>query len=404
VRRTTVLYFLIALLCGCVTASRDTATTALTFDELTVSGFSQDVRSLNPDHDTFLAAINDRILRSRPGANDGTLDFLALSGGGAGGAFGAGAIVGLTQSGRRPVFEVVTGVSTGALIAPFAFLGPEWDEELERAYSGGAADNITRTLGLSSLFRLGVLDASRLRELVEGFVTPELIEAVAAAHLSGRTLLVATTYLDAETPVYWDLGKVAQSRDEESRRLFVDILTASASIPGAFAPVLIRSEGLAGRYDELHVDGGVTVPFFFFPEIAFLSNARLSALRGANLYTIINGQLDPAFRVSQANALTIAVRAFNVALTRMARTELLLTSQFSRLHGLTSRFTYIPTEFSFNGAFDFSAESMGSLFAYGRACAAAGRLWLTEADVRDQTGSSGRKASEAPACPAGRMR
>jgi predicted acylesterase/phospholipase RssA len=393
--------FLLALsLTSCVTVGRlESASGMVDPAAAQVSGFPANVRVVNPDHETFLRILNETIIKSRPGARDGTLDVLALSGGGAGGGFGAGVIVGMTEAGRRPVFEVVTGVSTGALIAPFAFLGSDWDDELERAYTGGRSEDIARTAGLSSLFRLGVLDASELRRLVSEFVTPELIEAVARESAGGRTLLVATTNLDAEIPVLWDMGVIARKGGPEAQKLFTDVLVASASIPGAFAPVIFRVDGEDGPHDELHVDGGVTVPFFIFPDVAFLSDDRFSVLRGANIYVVINGQLDPFARTAEANAVTIAIRALNVTLTRMARTELLLTSTFSRIHGMTMRFTYIPRRYPFSGSFDFDAGRMRSLFDYARTCATTRKVWLTEADVRKHIAAPFIPPTGAAGCP-----
>jgi hypothetical protein len=387
------------VLASCVTVGRMEVPGGRPDPTAKVEGFPKEVRIVNPDHDSFLRILNETIIKSRPGARDGTLDVLALSGGGAGGGFGAGVIAGLTEAGRRPVFEVVTGVSTGALIAPFAFLGPDWDDDLERAYTGGRSEDLARTAGVSSLFRLGVLDAAELRALVTDFVTPELIEAVARESAGGRTLLVATTNLDAETPVLWDMGVIARKGGAEAQKLFIDVLVASASIPGAFAPVIFRVDGEDGPHDELHVDGGVSVPFFIFPDVAFLSDDRFSVLRGANIYVVINGQLDPFVGTAQANAVTIAIRALNVTLTRMARTEILLTSSFAKLHGMNMRFTYIPRRYDFAGSFDFDAGRMKSLFDYARSCAATRKVWLTEADVRKHIAAPFTPPAGTAGCP-----
>lgn len=387
------------LLASCVTVGRMEAPGGLPDPTAKVMGFPKEVRIVNPDHDSFLRILNETVIKSRPGARDGTLDVLALSGGGAGGGFGAGVIAGLTEAGRRPVFEVVTGVSTGALIAPFAFLGPDWDDDLERAYTGGRSEGLARTAGVSSLFRLGVLDAAELRGLVTDFVTPELIEAVARESAAGRTLLVATTNLDAEIPVLWDMGVIARKGGPEAQKLFIDVLVASASIPGAFAPVIFTVDGEDGPHDELHVDGGVSVPFFIFPDVAFLSDDRFSVLRGANIYVVINGQLDPFVRTAEANAVIIAIRALNVTLTRMARTEILLTSAFAKLHGMNMRFTYIPRRYDFSGSFDFDAGRMRALFDYARSCAATRKVWLTEADVRKHIAAPFSPPAGAAGCP-----
>lgn len=165
---------------------------------------------------------------------DGVVDFLTLSGGGSNGAFTAGIMKGWTESGTRPDFEVVTGVSTGALAAPFIFLGPDWDDELEEAYVGGAASSLLQTQGLGALVGSGVYKGEPLRALVERYVDKAMLQAVAAEFAKGRVLLVATTDLDSQRGVSWDLGAIASAGTPEALELFRSVLVASASIPGHF--------------------------------------------------------------------------------------------------------------------------------------------------------------------------
>ena len=186
----------------------------------TPAGFASAIRTETRDFD-FNKQSAPKAVRA---IADRTVDMLALSGGGAGGAYGAGVLVGLTNAGTRPRFEIVTGVSTGALIAPFAFLGSDWDGKLTKAYGGEATDNLMQSRGLGVLFDVGVFDGKPLRDLVERFVTEELIFAVAREAANGRMLLVATTNLDREETVIWDMGAIASRRDPQSRKLFKQIL------------------------------------------------------------------------------------------------------------------------------------------------------------------------------------
>jgi hypothetical protein len=123
-----------------------------TAEEIASQEVSLGVRTLGPDgeFEVLPSGLVARRLRAQLG--DGPLSVLALSGGGAGGAFGAGAIVGLTRTGKRPSFSVVTGVSAGALVAPLAFLGPEWDREMADIYAGGASEGLLQPRLLGAVF------------------------------------------------------------------------------------------------------------------------------------------------------------------------------------------------------------------------------------------------------------
>ncbi len=171
------------------------------------------------------------------------LSFLALSGGGQDGAFGAGLLNGWTRSGTRPEFEMVTGISTGALIAPFAFLGPDWDDALQEAYTTMTTDRMLIPTILKGLTGgLALADAGPFRRTIEKFATEEMFRLIAAEHRRGRLLFIGTSALDAARPVVWDIGAIANSGVPGALKLFHDIVQASASIPGAFPPVLIEVE------------------------------------------------------------------------------------------------------------------------------------------------------------------
>jgi predicted acylesterase/phospholipase RssA len=392
----------VLVIASCVTVSRPGPVGLVSPVEARLPGFPANIRFVNPDTATFLTSVRDGVRRAREAAGDGSLDILSLSGGGAGGGFGAGVMKGLSESGRRPQFELVTGVSTGALIAPFAFLGSDWDDRLADAYTSGEAEALTQSFGFASLFRVGLLDSSNLRTLVTKFVTPEMITAIAIENAKGRMLLVATTNLDAEEPVYWNIGEIASHSGEpgameKARALIVDILVASSAIPGAIPPVLIPVQHGERSYSEVHVDGGVTVPFFIFPEVAYLSGERMPELAGANIYIVINGQFESVQRPAVVSLIAITLRAFNVHLVRAARSELLLTAALANRHSMNLRFTYIPQSYPFEGAFDFKRQTTKALYDYGAKCAASDRLWLMGADVFDR--STRPPVTAAGSCP-----
>jgi hypothetical protein len=344
---------------------------------MTPVGFPSTVRFLGIDQRYHAAHSEEIQKRIRAAMDGGPLNILAISGGGSGGAFGAGALVGLDRRGERPAFAVVTGVSTGALLAPFAFLGPAWDQQMTEAYVSGRSDHLLQSWGIGFLFRSGLYKSKPLTDLVNHFVTDALIQAVARESAKGRLLLVATTYLDKGETVIWDMGAIASQGGEAARTLFRDVLVASASIPGLFPPVLIHVESPGASYDEMHVDGGTTVPFFFAPEIAEIVPITFDELRGANLYILINGQLSAPQKSTADKTVSILKQSFTAQMIHTSRTALELSATFAQLHGMNFRFSRIPSEYPFQGPLNFNSASMRALFNYAAGCSAEGHFWIT---------------------------
>jgi hypothetical protein len=343
-------------------------------------GFPASVRSLGSDRRFFVTHLEDIRHRVNTARGSGPLNILALSGGGAGGAFGAGALAGLGRRGERPQFTVVTGVSTGALLAPFAFLGPAWDTQLKEAFVSARTGHLLRSRGLAALFHPGVYEGKPLVELVDHYVTDTLIQEIARESAKGRMLLIATTDLDKEETVIWDMGAIASHGGEAARTLFRDVLVASASIPGLLPPVLIHVSDSQHSYDEMHVDGGTTVPFFFTWEVApllTLSTEDLEDLKGANLYIIINGQLGTTPQTTPEKTFPILRRSFSAELMHTMRTTLELSVEFARLYGMNLQFSRIPPTYPFQGPLNFQPPAMQALFDYAAGCAANGHFWTT---------------------------
>lgn len=383
---------------ACTTAPR-LAAPEDTVIEAKPAGFSVPIRGARVDPRPFEAIAAENFARVKA-ASDGSIDILALSGGGAGGAFGAGALVGMTQGKHRPRFEMVTGVSTGALIAPFAFLGPAWDDQLTRAFDGESTSDLLTSRGVGMLFDVGVFQGEPLRRLVDKFVTTDLIDAVAKEAATGRTLLVATTNLDTEETQIWDMGAIAMQGGEKSRTLFRDVLVASASVPAIFPPVLIDVTEGDRTFQEMHVDGGATTPFVVAPDSAILGYSKV--LRGAHIYIVINGQLASPSRTTPNNTAEIAARGFTAMLNHMARSEILKTSAFAIRNDMTLVFTAIPPGVTFGGALAFGAADMKSIFDYGVRCGASNRLWTTPTDTIAQQAEAMSMSVMAPAdaaCP-----
>ena len=308
---------------------------------------------------------------------DEPVNILALSGGGADGAFGAGAVVGLTRSGSRPQFSVVTGVSAGALIAPYAFLGSDWDGQLIDIYTTGRGEHLLQSRGLGALFGSSMYRGTPLKELVDRYATDTLIQAVAREAATGRLLLVATTDVGTGEPVVWDLGSIAMNGGPGARALFRDVLVASASVPGMFPPVVIRVQEQEALYDEVHVDGTITVPFFVPLALAEARKDALGQSRPATVFVIVDGRLSEEPLAIPLRTKAIVSRSVSTGLNHMLRTTLELTATNAELHGARLEYAVIPNTYPKVAPFDLQKETVRSLFRYGYECAESGRLWIS---------------------------
>ena len=306
--------------------------------------------------------------------------YLALSGGGGGGAYGAGVLNGWTESGTRPEFTVVSGVSVGALIAPFAFLGPSYDAKLKHIYTSGEAQSlIAHTSSLGAIFGGGLIESGRMREIVEHYIDDEMLGEIAREDRKGRRLLVVTTDLDAQRAVIWDMGAIAATGGPQAYKLFRDVLAASASVPVLFAPQLIDVEANNRRFQEMHVDGAVTAPVFILPDTLLLGGKSIVARGGRkNLYVIVNTRLDAGFQVVPDKAEAIAVRSFGVMDRVYAEAVLAQTYKVAKRDGLGFNLSYIGSDIAESGGNGFGTATMRRLYDYGYAKARSGALWENE--------------------------
>jgi len=300
---------------------------------------------------------------------------LALSGGGANGAYGAGVLVGWTARGDRPVFDVVTGVSTGALAAPFAFLGSDWDDELEHAYTGGGADGLLSARTLAAFRNPSLFSSRILRDLVDDNVTPELLRQIAIESAKGRKLLVATTNLDSEETVIWDMGILASQGDDAALTLFKDVLVASASIPGVFPPMLIAGLNPNGQViEDMHVDGGVNTPFLAIPEDMLLWTNPAPQGAHAALYVIINGQIGRNSGVTPGRISGILARTYDSMSKASLRMALSATAAFAARNRIEMSMSAIPDNVEAS-SLKFDSASMRALFDLGRTRSRGGEAW-----------------------------
>ncbi len=354
-------------LAGCQTLSRS----AFTYADIAAA--SPDIRMdfmAEADRARFIAETAAAVEASR----DGHFDLLALSGGGAVGAYGAGVLVGWGQRGDRPTFEIVTGVSTGALIAPFAFIGADGDADLEQAFTDGRSDRLLQARWVMSLAGPGLFRQRPLRDLVAASVTDDLLDRVAAGHRAGRRLYVATTSLDTQGQVVWDMGALAASQRPDKREVFVDILTASASIPGVFPPVFVDLERDGHTVRELHADGRTTANFFIAPERLMLDPELLGHASGGRVWVAFNGRPDARFTVASYSGMGVAARGLDAMMKASTRMSLVAADQFAQVRGLALSVALAPVGSSENNL-RFDRAFMQGLFEQGRSAAAGGQAW-----------------------------
>ena len=347
------------------------------YDTAPPAGFPENVRSVTEDRVSFERGTERFLARVRSASGGGAVNVLALSGGGAGAAFGAGALTGLTRAGTRPQFHVVTGVSAGALTAPFAFLGPSWDDQLTESFSGQRSANLVQFSVTGLFFGSSVFRGKPLADLVNHYATEEMLRAVAVEAAKGRLLLIATTDLDSERTVIWDMGAIAMQGGPAALKLFRQVLVASASIPGLFPPVMIPVETSGTILEEMHVDGSTTASMFIAPEIASVLPDQLGGLRGANVYVIANGQYGATTITTRARTLAITKRGIEASLHSSTRGAVLATLALANRNDMNLKVTAIPDDYQFNGLLDLKPERMRALFDFGAECAMRGELWTT---------------------------
>jgi len=310
----------------------------------------------------------------------GRFDMLALSGGAWDGAYGAGILNGWTRSGKRPEFMVVTGVSAGSLIAPFAFLGRNYDAELKDAYTSGAAEPIGD--GTDSIVAV-IGEAGTRREalyaLVSRYVDHRLLQAVAAEHEQGRRLLVITTNLDAQRTVVWNMGAIAARRDVQ---LFREVLTASSSVPGMFEPTRITVRANGREFEELHVDGGVTTNVFTLPDSMMASGTAPRSKLPGSMFVIMNTSLAPEFSVQDTKFSAIAGRSISTLLKAHSKATLLASIEFARSTGMGFNLTHINKNLPKDLKPSFNTDYMRAIYTMGYNRAIAGNFWEKTISLR----------------------
>ena len=308
-----------------------------------------------------------------------TAHYLAISGGGDKGAFGAGLLVGWSSRKDRPEFKLVTGVSTGALIAPFAFLGSSYDEKLREVYTAVTPADILEERGISAaIWNDAMADNRPLWKLLDRYIDQKMLNDIADEYKKGRLLLVATTNLDSQVPVIWNLTKIAASGKLGSLDLIRSLMIASAAIPGAFPPVLIDVIADGKAYQEMHVDGGATTQVFLYPPA--LRTAKLlqdkNEQRERKLYIIRNGRQDHDWEQVERRTLPIIQKAIDSLIHTQGIGDLYRLYLTAKQDDIAFNLTFIPKSFHAPHFEDFDRNYMKSLYEVGFALASRGNPWV----------------------------
>ena len=373
---------------------------------LLVVGCASVVRNPVPEADHLDATVLDnpdvrqwgdgRKVRSLPEATDpadlesiygGVMhrehNYLVISGGGPRGAYGAGVLTAWSKMETRPEFTIVTGVSTGALTAPFAFLGSKYDQRLETVYTTLDTRQIINTRNFFAI--LGgdsVVDSSPLKSLIEKLIDAEVISDLAHEYRRGRQLLVGTTNLDAGRPVVWNLTRMAASEHPQAGHLIRQVLLASASIPGAFPPVYIEVETPDGRkFDEMHVDGGASSQMFFYPaRLDFKEVMEILDVKGTpTIYVIRNAFLRPDYKTTSPRLLPIAGRTIDSLIRTQGIGDFFRIATLADRDGMNFEITWIPEGtnelIGVESTEEFDPKYMKALFEYGHKRTLDGEAW-----------------------------
>lgn len=359
-------------------------------------------RDLPPDARFILDGSDDRLLADtavqalrremayadRTGTGLGDADYLAISGGGENGAFGAGLLTEWSALGTRPDFKGVTGVSTGALMAPFAYLGSAYDKELERFYTTISRHNVMVSRGLlSGMLGESLYESSPLLHTIRGTLTPAFVAAIAERYRRGHLLFVATTNLDVPVGVLWNIGAIAEGGGPAAPETIARILLASASIPGVFPPVMIDIEAGGERFQEMHVDGGTVAQVVLYPPSFggdVLLNAgdadaerirRVLPVRKRRVYVIRNSRPGPDIETVDRSLLKIAGRAVSTLISTQGIGDLYQLYVLSQRDGIGFNAAWIPRSFTEKPSEPFERGYMNRLYQVGRAAMRDGRAW-----------------------------
>lgn len=378
------------LLQGCGTMKRYQPPPSAVENKIQVPGF-HDIRAWADEYSPSLEKSAVVALQQEKAANHGsyqpTLNALALSGGGSDGAFGAGFLCGWSKTGTRPMFKLVTGISTGSLIAPYAFLGPTYDERLKRVYTTISDDKIYKRYSLVTIFMSvigldslsSMADNAPLSELIKKEIDADMLKKIAIEHRKGRRLLVGTTQFNAQRLVIWNMGEIATVGTPEALALFQKILLASAAIPVTFPPQYFKVVAEGKLYEEMHVDGGMEAQVMLY-ENAILPFAQAGKNqnridRPRRLYIIRNEKIYPEWENVKPILKYMAVRSIDSLTKSQGIGDLYRLYTYSQRDNIEYNLIYIPANFNEREKTPFDNHYMRKVFALGYRLGRSNKAW-----------------------------
>lgn len=385
--RFTLLGLCVTQLAGCIAAYPRDGVPTDHMATAEVNGFPGDIRAWGDSYasvppDRLVLFRNERLeaAKTDPSIKPRELNVLTLSGGGSSGAFGAGILTGWTKAGTRPKFDIVTGISTGSLIAPFAFLGPAYDDQLKQSFATIKDANIyTKHSFLGVLSSASFTSNAPLAKMLDKYITQDMLDQIAGESAKGRRLFIGTTNLDADRAVIWDMGAIAASNRPDRLKLFKQVILASTSIPGIFPPVELEVTAAGKTYHEMHVDGGTSNEVFLMPaglslrELDQTFHARVKA----RLYIIRNGRTTPEPSIVKATLPDIAEKAVSSLIKTQGIGDLYRLYAVAKRDGIKYSYIDIPTDFTVEAKSPFDNKFMRALYERGYEMGRDGVPWKT---------------------------
>ncbi|GMU84485.1 MAG: hypothetical protein AMXMBFR47_43540 [Planctomycetota bacterium] len=375
-RELSILLSLLVVVSGCSTFTRRPVPEPL-IDSVCIPHMPLELRTWGDRRsEMLLRSLQESFAQTQRAYGDhGPMDILSISSGGLQGAYAAGVLCGWTEHGTRPVFRVVSGVSIGAIIAPFAFLGRDYDNRLQDMAKSATQENIYRMrwLPLESL-----TDNAPLARFIERYYSRDVLDAIAAEHAKGRRLFVATTNLDAGRPVIWDMGAIASIGSPEALRLFQCIIVASAASPVIFPPTYIQVEHDGQRFDEMHVDGAVTAQIMLYGQALTAQEVRpnsISARQRGAYYVILNRKIRGGFAPVEPGIRSIAIHSIGRLMQDQGVGDLWQAYAACRRDGLDFRVAAIPDDEPLPSEPRIDTQIQTRLFDRGFAMGRGGYPW-----------------------------
>ena len=351
---------------GCATTSRNPVPAALTATAQVPGYENLKIRTQFSLTDPEWRHKLDAFVHGKAAGPDHVVTMLMISGGGENGAYGAGVLCGWSESGQRPEFDVVTGISTGGLIGPLAFLGREYDAALRKGYTEVKAQNIFDRLSLFAILHrhTSLTDTRPLARMIAAMLGDRELQAIAREHRRGRRLYIATTDLDSQTLVVWDIGAIAASGQPDSLELVHRVMLASAAIPVVFPPVLFPVEADGKRYEELHVDGGA-IAQMVGGLVVLAKQSEPGSPAPARMYLLRNGRLEPQYAPPKMRLGPLADRSMSTTSMSQGYNDVLRAFVTARKAGAEFYLTSIPASFTEESKAPFDRQYMQALFAVG---------------------------------------